>query len=71
MSCQGLIPVGMLVQQLLPGLGSPETHRCLGLGHSQDHPWHQDQLSVMVLQARPALKYPSDGDATPSWPPHP
>lgn len=58
MSCQGLILVGMSVQQLLPGLGSPGTHVWLGLGHSQGHPWHQDQFSVMVLQARPDLKYP-------------
>lgn len=59
MSPQGLIPVGMSLQQLLPGLGTPGSHRGLGLGHSQGHPCHQDP------------KYPSDSDTAPAWPPHP
>lgn len=65
MNCRGLIPVGMLVQQLLPGSGSPGTHGWLGLGHSQGPPWHQDQPSVMILQAKPEPKYCS---ATPTQP---
>lgn len=60
MSHQGLIAEGMSVQQLLPSLETPGSHRWLGLGHSQGHPCHQDHF-----------KYPSNSDTAPAWPPHP